>query len=239
MGGTVLYEIADRAQLALGDALAATWPQATVEAWLLEAIRDYSQHFKRTRATSRTLTTAEAGQHSFDLPNDFIGMIAVEYPGDQDPPVYLERLSRRNPAFWGQAGFYDIETTSDADWDPVGDDLENPPMLWISDEVEAAKKIAFTYTATHDATITAEDQCTVPDEHQHLLIKFVVWQAMVEREAVEAQSPDTTIRMLQQFKLATQAAESAYRSALADAKKTLSGGGYTGPWKSDVYDPIY
>jgi hypothetical protein len=236
---TKLYQLADRAQLALGDAAEATWPQDTIEGWLQEAIRDYSQHFKRTCTASLTITAGCAGDHRFPLPEDFCGMIQAEYPAGEDPPVYLQRLSRKSPRFWGSAGYYDVESAGDADWDDVEDQPANPATFWISDEVEAGETIGFAYTANHDAGVSSLDYVTVPAEHEHLLIKFVTWQAMNEREAVEAQNPDTTIRMLQQFKLASQAAEAAYRSALADAKKALSGGGQTGPWRADCYDPVY
>jgi hypothetical protein len=236
---TLLSAIADRAQVVLGDSAAGTWSQAVVEGWIKEAIRDYSQHFKRTKTVSTVLTSGDTGVHSFDLPGDFRDMVEVEYPADEDPPVYLKRLSRKSARFWARAGFYDVEITADADYDIIGDAFENPATFWISDEVEEGETLRWIYTANHDATISSSAHITVPEEHEHLLVKFVYWQAIAERLATEAQNPDTTIRMLQQFKLASQAAENAYRSALADAKKALSGGGYTGPWKSDIHDPIY
>ena len=97
---TTLAELADRAQITLNDAGAGTWPQATVEAWVTEAVRDYSQSFPRTIRSSITISGSSPG-HEFDLSNDYISMILVEYPGDQDPPVYLQRRRRTHPRFFG------------------------------------------------------------------------------------------------------------------------------------------
>ena len=37
---TTLAELADRAQVTLNDAGAGTWPQATIEEWVVEEIRE-------------------------------------------------------------------------------------------------------------------------------------------------------------------------------------------------------
>ena len=63
---TTLAELADRAQLTLNDSGAGTWPQATIEEWVVEAIRDYTQSFPRTITSTITVSGASPG-HEFDL----------------------------------------------------------------------------------------------------------------------------------------------------------------------------
>jgi hypothetical protein len=227
---TNLTDLADRCQVALNDALGATWPDASVLAMLRDAIRDYSIHFPRSVKT--TITTV-ASQHSYDLTRLARQVTQVEYPTGEDPPRYLDRLSRKNPRFWGSDGYYDVEFTGD-------DNTGNPSQIWISASPAAGETITYWYTTPHDPIPgLVENNLTVPLEHEAVLIKYVIWQASIDRLATEEQSPDTTIRMMQQYKLTVQAAEASYNKAIAEAKAARSDGGYTGPWRSDTYDPIY
>jgi hypothetical protein len=49
----------------------------------------------------------------------------LEYPTDEDPPLFLTRLARTHPDFWGQAGYYDLEPRKDA---------SAQGKLWLSEE---------------------------------------------------------------------------------------------------------
>ena len=111
---TTLLQLADRCQLALNDSGVGTWPQATVEAWVLDAIRDYSQYFPRVRTSTTTITTPSSTPHVFDLPGDFLAVVLVEFPDGEDPPEYLQLRSRTRDGFWDYTGFYDIEPSHDA-----------------------------------------------------------------------------------------------------------------------------
>ena len=64
---TTLAELADRAQITLNDAGAGTWPQATIEEWVVEAIRDYTQTFPRTMRKSIAVSGADPGHGSSRL----------------------------------------------------------------------------------------------------------------------------------------------------------------------------
>ena len=55
----------------------------------------------------------------------------------------------------------------------------------------------------------------------------------------EAVNPDTTTRYLNQLVYAANQAEQEYRRALRQAQQARADGGWTGPWKQDIYDPIY
>jgi hypothetical protein len=221
-----LGEIADRAQNVLADAAAGTWSQATVQEWIIDAIKEYTGSFPRR--LEDTITTT-AGTSYYDLPADFQDMLLVEFPTGDDPPTHLQRMTRRNSAFWLNTGYYDVAHTRDALVDA---------QLWLSGTV-VADTITFTYLGAHDTGLASDDSITIPIEHEHLLILWVVWRAHQEREADELQNPDTTIRMLHQMKLATQAAEAAYYTAMREAKEERSSGGFTAPWRMDRHDRIY
>ena len=230
---TTLAEIADRAQLTLNDAGAATWPQATVEAWVIEAIREYTQSFPRTVRSTITIGAPSPG-HEFDLTADYIAMILVEFPGDEDPPVYLKHRHRTHPQFYGYEGYYDVE--------PSGD-MTEVPTLFLSEEPANGDKICWTAKCHHDTTLVSGDDITVPEHHEGLLLLFVLWQAFKERLATEEQDPDTTlaghVTLLQNLVKGAIQAEREYKQALKRAKMNVADGGYSGPWAADQHDRIY
>ena len=230
---TTLAEIADRAQITLNDSGAGTWPQATIEEWIVEAIRDYTQTFPRTIRSSISVSGADPG-HEFSLTADYIAMILVEYPGDQDPPIYLERRRRTHSRFYGFEGYYDVEPTGD---------MTEVPTLYLSEEPADGEKIYWTAKCHHDTTLNSGDDITVPEHHEGLLLLFVLWQAFKERLATEEQDPDTTlaghVTLLQQLVKGATQAEKEYKEALKRARANVAEGGYSGPWVADTHDRIY
>jgi hypothetical protein len=226
---TTLLQLADRAQLALNDAGVATWAQATVESWVLDAIRDYSQSFPRVRTSTTTIAVDDAG-HEFDLPTDFLGMVLVEFPDGEDPPEYLKRRSRTRSGFWDYEGYYDLEPSADAG---------SAGTLYLSEEPDNGEAYTLTWLAPHDTDLDSGDTITVPEDHESILVLYVVWQAIRERMATAEQDPDSTTQVLRQLTLAAQQAEFEYNRALKRAKGQRSPGGPTGPWRADVHDPIY
>jgi hypothetical protein len=230
---TTLAELADRAQVTLNDAAAGTWPQATIEEWVVEAIRDYTQTFPRTIKTTITVSGTSPG-HEFDLSADYISMLLVEYPGDEDPPVYLKRRSRAHPRFYGYQGYYDVEPTQD---------MTNVASLFLSVEPSDGEKITWTAKCHHDTTLSSGDDITVPEHHEGLLLLFVLWQAFKERLATEEQDTDTTlaghVTLLQQLVKGATQAEKEYKAALQRARANVADGGYSGPWQVDDHDRIY
>jgi hypothetical protein len=223
---TTLSALADRAQTAMNDAAAGTWPQATIEEWLNEAIRDYSLHFPRLQSTTLNCV---AGQHNYTLPADFLAVHLVEYPVGEDPPEYLARGSRARQDFWDAEGYYDVEVSGEA----------TAGTLWISEDPTVGETIELSYLATHDHALAANGTLTVPGHHEHLLILFVVWRAWTERQATEQADPDHTSTVLDAHRRSTDSAEAIYRRAVKLAKTGASPSGYTGPWAADPYDRIY
>lgn len=229
---TTLTQLVDRIQLLLNDTGAGIWAQTDVEEWAIAGIRDYSIHFPRV--TSKIITCA-TGTRRYDLNGDCLGVILVEYPSGNTPPDYLTHLARTHPDFWLYDTYYDVELYNA---DPL-----TPPSIYLSASPTTGETAIVLYNAYHiPAANTVPPPIapiSVPAHHEHLIEHYVVWQAHVERLNTEVQAPDTTIRLIQQYKLACQATEAAYRSSLRAAQKALSAGGWTGPWKVDGHDRIY
>jgi hypothetical protein len=233
MATTTLAELADRAQVMLNDAGAGTWPQATVESWICEAIRDYSQTFPMNARVTVSVSGANPG-HVFDLFTGIIAVTLVEYPDGESPRVYLKRRDRRNPNFYGTPGYYDIWMT---------EDQTSEPQLYLSVEPSDGEDIGVEVTKHHPVPASSGTDLTVPMHHECILLLYTLWAAFRERLATEEQDPDTTlagaVTLLQQLVKGSEQAEAAYRRALAEAKANVSPGGPTGPWLADIHDPIY
>lgn len=230
---TTLLQLADRAQLTLNDSGAGTWPQDTVEEWVIDGIRDYSQQFPRTTDYTITVSGGSPG-HAFNMSLTTVGVVLVEYPGDQDPPVYLKRRNRTHPQFYGTPGYYD--------WEPTNDQTVYP-QLYLSEEPSDGEKITITLTTHHDVDLLSGEDLTIPAHHEGLIILFVLWQAFKERLSTQEQDPDTSlagnVTFLQQLVKGAEQAEAEYRRALARTMAARSESSLSGPWTADEHDRIY
>ncbi|HSJ55515.1 MAG TPA: hypothetical protein VLC52_17370, partial [Anaerolineae bacterium] len=115
--------------------------------------------------------------------------------------------------------------------------------LYLSHSPAGTEQCSVTYSAFHIPIVNSvpapSAAITVAAYHEHIIEQYAVWQAHVQRLATEVQSPDTTIRLIQQYKLAVQATEASYRASLRQAIAARSAGGWTGPWRVDGHDRIY
>jgi hypothetical protein len=238
-GGTAtsgtLAALADRAQLALADSAAGTWDQSTVESWVLDAIRDYSQHFPRV-VTSDVEEIGSGATHYLDLPTDFLEMVSVEFPRGEDPPTFLERRSLHHATFWDVDGYYDIQKTGQTVETPTG--FTASRLVWSRTPL-ATEGYTLKYLAPHPTDLESTDTTTVRVDHEGIIILFVIWRALKERQMAEAANPDTTSRYLNQLVYAATQAELEYRRAMERAAGARAEAAWTGPWRADGYDRIY
>jgi hypothetical protein len=228
MAGITIANVRDWAQIALGDPTGAIWSDATVEAWVIEAIRDYSIHFKRLK--TKTIDCVD-DQHNYELPYDVREIITVEFPVGEDPPAYLDLLTRKDPRFWSGAPFYDFEPA----YQETLDTSTYYPELWISAAPDDTQDIEVTYHAHfYHAT-----QCLVPDEHIPLLILFVQYRAVAERLAKEIQAPDYSMVIVTELRGAVEAHRATYERAVKAAAASASRGRWAQSWEMDSRDRIY
>ena len=234
---STLAEVADRAQAAIGDSDAGTWTQKEVEAWVCDGLRELSRSFPREASTD--LTTTE-DDREYDLPDGFQSVVSVEYPQGQDPPCFLQRKSFLADDFWGATGYYDAVG---------GGDDSDAAELFISEEPDDSETIRVRYLADHDWELAAGDTVTLPGRYHHLLVMFVVWQAMEERAAHWAQyagqmSTGPYVERFDQSERYAALAEKAERrfvEALTRAQESQasSASGWAAAWRMDSHDPVY
>ena len=70
---------------------AEVWPEATINAWIQEAIQDFSGYFPRETSGLLDLTDDERAYALSDLVAGIFAVIQVEYPYGEDPPRFLAR----------------------------------------------------------------------------------------------------------------------------------------------------
>lgn len=199
------------------------WPDATLNVWIASAIRDYSTVLPRTLTATITCTTAVT--YALTSYTGIQTITRVEYPTAEDPPRYLARRPETGIAF-EDTPCYDVRGAP-------------PATLVIGEEPTAGEFIGLTYLADHLIPTDDVAALTVPDHHLETLGLFVHWQAIRELEMAEAVEPNTTSVLLSMYGLNAGRAERLYRAKLADNLKAQASSGYAGPWRMDIYDPIY
>jgi len=225
---TTLAQLADRAQAALSDTAEATWSQALIEAFCNDALRDYSRRFGRT---VRKLIAATTDDQDYDLPLDATGVISVEYPQGNDPPLYLMRRSHKSPGFWNASGYYDIIKR---------DDLEDPSELLLSENPTTGENIRVEYTTTHDLDLASAGVLTIPAHHEDVVIAYVVWAAWRELTSTEMQSPTSASSLLMgQLQQNEASAWNRYTQLIESVQAEGRGQAEINPWSPEGQARIY
>jgi len=202
-GGVVATAVLADCRAALADGgQTPAFSDADLLAFLNEAIREYSQH--RPRVASATLT-ALAGVRRYALPGDARAVLDVEYPEGGEPAVYLARLPHKGRAFAAAAAAYDFLPRHD---------LTNPPALLLSFDPPTGAMLRVGYTRPHAALATANDYLTVPADHHHVLLQYMLFAAARRLQAAEQAAPTGGSLLMAQLAANARRLELAYLNAL-------------------------
>jgi hypothetical protein len=109
--------------------------------------------------------------HNIELPSDFRSIKSVEFPANQEPPVFISRLNHLEKNFYtNKLVFYDIDLNYTAG---TGHVLIFSHLLGPGDEIN------INYLTPHETDLTdnSTDEITVPDEYENVLITYVVAKA--------------------------------------------------------------
>jgi len=198
--------------------------------WINNAIRELSLHFPRTLDT---LITCTVGGWIYDLPLNCLEIISVEYPVNQDPPLYLTRKSFKDSSFHDAVGYYDFYKPSDSD-------AANPPQLLISERATAiTQKIQVNYHAAHDSLSTLASTITIPNHLLHLIPQFVHWKALQALSTYIGVVPDQIKSATSNFQLDASRAYQIYIRSLSAAQISQSPVGGIITWNTDETSRIY
>ena len=113
---TTLQDLIDYSEADLYDDTNNTWKATDIAQWLRDAIVDYSQHFPQLATQTINMTT---GTNQYDLVDQLIDVISVEYPSGEDPKEYLKRRHYLHQYFWSEEGYFDVLMHYN-DSDPAG-----------------------------------------------------------------------------------------------------------------------
>jgi hypothetical protein len=221
---TEFADLVDRCSTALNDENNATFSDAQIAVWLNDAIRDYSQHFPLQQVASIACSAAD---QEYDLPADFLGILAVEYPTGETPKAYLSRLPFTHQDFGSSEKWYDIR--------PQRDESDRDELI-LSASPSAGQSIQILYNGHHalianPSSISGDN--TVPVIHQQLMIKYVSWQGALFLAAAEQASPTSNSSLLMaQLSQNARRLESGYHTAVKQALFGADGASVVQGWVS-------
>jgi hypothetical protein len=197
-----------------------------INQWINDAIAEHSIHFPRKLNTTLSCTT---DVKSYDLPDDYIFSLGVEYPTGDDPPTYLTRRPYSYFTSSDTPGFYDIILRFDG---------SNVNELYISQKPTTGESIEIAYSAKHASLDDDTDITTVLDRLLELIVLFVRWTAYQELATTESANPDPTSLSMGTLELNAFRADRAYRIKLDRWLKSESESVVTS-WSMDNHDRIY
>lgn len=157
-------ELLDEIRLALDDVNGVEFSDEVLLSFLNEAVREYSQYFGRI---SRDIVPMISGKIFYPLVWDAIAVIAVLYQSGNQTPERLLRRTRRDPLFRGSR-VYDVIWPHDQ---------TAPPMLMLGFEPADGATLTVSCRRPHDFMLFGGDKLTVPAEHHHVLLQYVLFAA--------------------------------------------------------------
>jgi hypothetical protein len=203
---------------ALGDG-GSSWSDAELLGFLGEGVREYSQH--RPRLGEAALV-AEAGAVRYALPGDLTAVLSVECPSGAEPPSYIMHARPRSRRF-SDGRRYGVL---------MNRDLTNPPVLLLSFEPTGDETITVRYVHPHDSDLSAESNLTVPADHHHVLVAYVLFAAARQLQGREQVAPTNNSGLLMsQLASNTRRLELAYLQALNRILTHAQGEGEIVSWE--------
>lgn len=214
--------------VALGDDDATTWSRINkIWPWCIEAM----MAFPILRGMELEYTML-AASHKVTLPADFREIISVEYPIDQEPPIYLTRLNHLDPSFYQAETYYDIDRDykTGKGW-----------LLYVAKMLAIGEKVRISYLSNH-STDLADDSTkliSVPDEYEGILIAFVIAKAYRERLGAYMQDPTAHTSIILQMTDMVRKSEDNYQQMVLRAQEKLSDSRTSPHMSVDKYDRVY
>jgi hypothetical protein len=217
--GTTLADL--RAAIRLTLTNATSWPDATLDKWIQDAIRFYSVEFPRTWRKTQAMTT---GAQAYALPggHGFMHVISVEYPSGQSPQQYLQQVDENSPQFASGGEYYALRGVADNISDQKDDTAAG--TIVFAETVTTGQNAIITYAGAHPLPTAGDDdaQITVPVAHWEALYAFVDFRAHWELETDEALNISTVSIVLAQLGQEARRAWNRYKETI-DRIRTLTG----------------
>jgi hypothetical protein len=188
------------------------WPNATLDAWIADAIRFYSLEFPRLWRYTLALTT---GTQAYALPGEhgFLNVVSVEYPTGQSPQEFLTQVDERSAAFQSAGQHHALRGVAD---DTAASADTSQGSIVFAETVATGESAVITYHGAHAIPAAGDDtaQITVPVAHWEAIFAFVDFRAHWELETDEALSVTTVSIVLAQLGQEARRAWNCYKETV-------------------------
>ena len=151
------------------------WPNDSLDAWIGDAIRFYSNEFPRLIRHTLTLAT---GTQVYALPADCLVAVQVEYPAGEHPPRLVARATEDSAAFQAGGRVYAVRGVA-------AEDTHGSELIF-AETVATGETAIVSYSGAHWVPTAAEESTSVPEVHTEALIAFVDFRAHAQLESDEA-----------------------------------------------------
>jgi hypothetical protein len=225
-------QLLDDCLIALGDAAGDTWDRTDVIIpWAKEAMLA----FPILRPTTETITVAIVAKHAHKLALDFREIVSVEYPIDEEPPVFLTRMNYFDPYFYASEDHFDVSRY-------YLDYLEYTGWMVITSKLlEIGEEIKVNYLANHNVDLADDDSdvISISDEYEHILVAYVVAKAYRERLSYYSQNPTVYTNLIYQMVTMVEKADARYQQLINEAIAKASESRTSQHMGADKFDRIY
>ena len=191
---------------------ATAWPDATLDAFIGDAIRFYSAEYPRLWRHEIPLAT---GTQAYDLPggHGIQGIVSVAYPAGEDPAQWLARVDEWRDAFANGDEVYALRGVDDS-VAPESDAVAG--QIVFAETVTTGETAIVSYLGAHTAPTGGDDAAviTVPAAHLEALTAFVEFRAHWELETDEALTVSSVSVVLSQLGEEARRAWNRYREVM-------------------------
>lgn len=197
-----------------------SWPDATVDGWIADAIREYSSQLPRLWRYTLTLTT---GTQAYNLPSDkgLLSLGSVEYPAGEDPPEFINRASEWDATFRAGADVYALRGVSDAL--AIESDTASGQIVF-AEPVTTGETAILSYYGLHTVPTAGDTdaQISVPQAHWHALIAYCVARAWADLTLTEGLTLGADGKGLAEAGKRTEAAWDRYSAIVTQLLESVS-----------------
>jgi len=219
-----LIELRETCQRTLNDSAGSTFTNALVDAWLTEAIQEYSQHFGKV--ATYQVTSIASGTYAYTITDRIGKVLLVEYPEDEDPPQYATQRNYDSDEFWLNGDSYDF----------IQSKGEAAGILYLSDPTQDTTA-TLTFLRSFDETAGTVE---IPAKHEPILIARVRWQARSFQAESELLNPTSNSSLLMaQMEQNARSARNSYFKLLLNALTAEMGESTVINWGMDKWERIY
>lgn len=170
------------------------WPNATLDAWIGQAVHFYSAHFARRWRKTLTLTT---GTQAYALPSGhgFVSLLAVQYPSTEY--TFLRQVNEYDRDFEAKDDVYALRGQEDSTAVNADD-----AAGWIvfAETVTTGQYAIIDYLGAHLAPTVGDDDAdiTVPNAHLEAITAYVEFMAHLKSECdMTDEATDTAVALAQ------------------------------------------